>query len=239
MGDDAGWDTLHGSLVRAQAARLTEHEGRALVNLLETARDMGRFELADRYADEALRYLDTHDFDFFRRVVQERLAELAFERGRWDEAIDGAEAILGMRVASPVRVRALTLLGRIRARRGDADAWAPLDEALASVDAGENQERGPLIEARIEAAWLEGSNERARTEAQVGIELPVFGHGAPWPWAGIAFWAWKAGVLADLPDALDEMYLRPCGGSIPRRCRGLAGDRSPLPSGPRPGGQRR
>lgn len=206
MGVDAGWDTLHGSLVRAQAARLTEHEGRALVNLLETARDMGRFELADRYTDQALRYLDTHDFDFFRRVVQERLAELAFERGRWDEAIDGAEAILGMHVASPVRVRALTLLGRIRARRGDADAWAPLDEALASVDAGENQERGPLIEARIEAAWLDGSNERARTEAQVGIELPVFGHGAPWSWAGIAFWAWKAGVLADLPDALDEMY---------------------------------
>lgn len=206
MGDEAGWVALSASLDRARAAGLPEHEGRALVNLFETARDMGRYEVADRYAVEALEYLGTHDFDFFRRVVQERLAELAFERGRWNEAVDGAESILRLAVAIPVRVRALTLLGRIRARRGDPDAWGPLDEALATANAAENQELGPLIEARVETAWLEGSVERARTEAKVGIGLPVFGHGAPWPWAGMAFWAWKAGALGEFPEQLEATH---------------------------------
>ena len=206
LGDDAGWDTVNTSLERARAAGLAEHALRALTNLLEAARDMWRFDLADRYADQAREYLDRYDFDFYERLLTERLAELAFERGRWDEAEATVSSVLGLAVANPVRVRALTLIGLIAARRGNRGAWSRLDEALANVDWAETQELMPLLAARTEAAWLEGDNRRAIREAEVGLALPGLDAVGDRGWIEFAFWSWKAGALAEYPEALEPAY---------------------------------
>ncbi len=207
LGDDTGWDTVTTSLERARAAGLTEHALRSLINLIEAARDMGRFDLADRYAVQAREYVGRYDFDFLQRLLTERLAELAFERGRWDEALTTAWSILGLAVANPVRVRALTLIGMIGARRGDGDAWGRLDEAMANVDMAEDQELIPLLAARTEAAWLDGDDQRATREAEVGLGLPRFGVGWDRVWSELAFWAWKAGALGEFPEGLDPAYV--------------------------------
>ncbi len=207
MGEEGGWEALISSLSRARAAGLNEHVGRALVNLLETARDFGRYELADTYAKEALEFVDTYEFDFTRVLILGRVAELAFERGRWGEAAASAESILGTAVASPVRVRALTLLGRIHARRGDADPWPRLGEALASVDPAENQEFIPLLTARAEAAWLDGYDDRAMAEATAGMVRRAQVVGWGWALSDFAFWAWKTGALHEFPRAAEPGYV--------------------------------
>ncbi len=205
-GDDTGWGTVNASLGRARAKGLTEHALRALINLLEAARDMGRFELADRYAAEARQYVDRYDFGLYQHLLTGRLAELAFERGRWEEARATAESILGLTVASPVRVRALTLIGLIAARRGEKDAWGRLDEALTSVDMAEGQELIPLLAARTEAAWLDGDRLRAIREAEVAFAFPGFGIGWGPGFGDLAFWAWKAGARSAFPDVLEPTY---------------------------------
>ena len=56
-----------------------------------------------------------------------------------------------------MRSEALVSLGLVRARCGDPEIWAPLDEALAlSASSEVTQAFAPTAAARAEAAWLEG-----------------------------------------------------------------------------------
>ena len=72
-----------------------------------------------------------------------------------------AEQVLRSRRASTTpTILALTVIGLLRARRGDPDPWSPLDEAqeLAAMS-GELPRLAPVAVARAEAAWLEGRHD--------------------------------------------------------------------------------
>ncbi len=212
LGRNPGWAKLEESFRRAEAAGLEEDAARALINLVEAARDLKRFELVDRYRDEAIEYLIERDVDLglYRRRLESALAEVALERGRWQEATELATALLGeRRTADLIRLKALTVLGRLRARRGDADPWSLLDEALAlSGPQGEREQLCALKAGRVEAAWLEGNTVLARAEAEGAraLALDVGRLADPW-WRGeLAFWAWRGGALDQLPEEAAEPY---------------------------------
>jgi len=212
LGREGGWRKLERSLHRARAAGLKEEVSRALINLVEASRDTRRYEVADRYRGEATSFLAEHDPDhrLFRRRLLGVLAEIALERGRWPEAAKLAGGLVADPRSAPVtRVRALTVLGRLHARRGD-DPWPLLDEALALVGpGGEAQEVCPLALARAEAAWLAGDLERARAGAESGEPLA---RGDAW-WQGeLALWRWKAGGSDRLPKGSAEPYVLHVGG---------------------------
>jgi hypothetical protein len=62
-------------------------------------------------------------------------AGLHLDRGRWNEAATDATTVLTDVSSVPLlRLQALTVLGLVRARRGDPQQWAPLDEALALLE---------------------------------------------------------------------------------------------------------
>jgi len=191
-GHEAGWRRLEQTLERARAARLDEELGRILVNLVEAGRDLRRYAVVDRYADEALAHVGERGVDrvFLRRRLQSDLAELHLERGRWEEAERLAGTLLVRETAGAIpRVRALTVIGRLRARRGNRAVWELLDEAvpLAVADCL------PLAAARAEAAWLTGDLARARREVEAGLaDAPADGVDVWWS-SELAFWAWKAG----------------------------------------------
>ena len=208
LGSEGGWMKVEESLHRAKAAGLKEDASRALINLVEAARDTRRYDVADRYRGEAISHLAEHDpdHDLFRRRLQGVLAEIALERGRWEEATRLAEGLLAeRRTASLTRARGLTVLGRLRARRGDGDPWPLLDEALALTGSrGERQEQCLLYAVRAEAAWVEGDMARARAEAELGLGLVGFD---PWWYAELGFWSWKAGGPAQLPAGSAAPYV--------------------------------
>lgn len=209
-GNETGWVTLEESLRRATAAALDEEAVRAVINLVEAARDLHRYELADRYRDEAMRYLAEHnlDLDIYRRRLASVLAEVALERGRWDDATELAELVLSeSRTARRLRVAALTVLGRLRARRGDPDAWMLLDEGLALAGPEADMEALiPLHAARVEAAWLAGDTTRAGDEARLALAVVADLELEPW-WRGeLGLWAWRAGALEALPPGAAEPY---------------------------------
>ncbi len=207
---EPGWAKLEESFRRAKAAELGEDAARAIINLVEAARDLRRFDLVDRYRDEAIEYLAEHDVDLnlYRRRLDSDLAEVDFERGRWQEATALANALLGeRRTASVIRLKALTVLGRLRARRGDPDPWSLLDEALELAGPqGEREQLCALQAGRVEAAWLEGNTVLARDEAESVLALGVERVSDPW-WRGeLGFWAWRGGALDQLPEGAAEPY---------------------------------
>lgn len=208
--DDSGWTNLEESLARALAAGLDADAARAFINLIELARDVKRYEIADRYQNEALRFLEErdHDLDLLRRRLLSDLADLALDRGDWERASDIAAGLLAEGPGGvPIRIRALTVVGRLRARKGEPDPWTPLDEALTlAVRHGEAQELCPVWHARAEAAWLEGDIVRLRPEAERGLAAVLQGPFDAW-WRGEAgFWAWKAGIAYRLAEGPAEPW---------------------------------
>ena len=211
-GQANGWRSLEAALRRARAERLDYETGRALINLVEAGRDLRQYAIADRYRAEALAHVSERGAErvFLRRRLLSDVAELDLERGRWVDAERMARAALDVRGAGAIiRARVLTVLGRLRTRRGDGDPWELLDEA-ASLAVDDNV---PLAAARAEAAWLAGEVPRAEREAQAGLDLAErFAATDPW-WSGeIRFWAWKTGCPVVLrPDTPEPFYLHAAG----------------------------
>jgi DNA-binding CsgD family transcriptional regulator len=134
----------------------------------------------------------------YDHILRSRVAALELDAGRWDAAMTHVDVLLEREgIANPLRVRALTIRGLIRARRGMPGAWADLDEALSRTE-GEPQDDIPLRAARAEAAWLDGDDARARAEAARGLELGGR-ELLPWWWSELAFWGWRAGADAPMP----------------------------------------
>jgi DNA-binding CsgD family transcriptional regulator/tetratricopeptide (TPR) repeat protein len=209
LGQEEGWAKLIESMERGKAAHLSDDVARAMLNLVQTARDMRRYAIAEEYFDEAMDYFGSHEFDLYRRTVIGDFAEVALERGRWDAARDYALEVLAESGARDVlRIRPLTVLGRITARRGDADPWPLLDDALELANRrSEIQDLCPLYAARAEAAWLDEDLIRASEEARKGIALLVHPMSAgPWWMGELAFWMWKAGGPEELPEGTAEPY---------------------------------
>jgi DNA-binding CsgD family transcriptional regulator len=205
LAEGDGWTTLEEAVARGRAAGFRDETTRALINLAETARDFRRYELADRYIREATDHLATHEVGLYHHLLNARIAALELEAGRWSDALDRAGSLLGhRRLANPIRVRALTIVGLVQARRGLPSGERPLDEALSLVG-DDLQDRPQVLAARAEAAWLAGDNPRAREEAAEGLSLAPR-ELSPWWWSELAFWGVKAGATAPLPQPAERPY---------------------------------
>jgi AAA ATPase domain len=122
LGDERGWARLEESFARAKVAQVHDEAARAAINLVEAGRDLRRYDVVDRYRDEALDYMveQNVDLELYRRRLESDLAEVALERGRWEEAARRADTLLAEpRTATVIRFKALVVLGRLQARRGD------------------------------------------------------------------------------------------------------------------------
>ncbi|MGW3156393.1 ATP-binding protein [Streptomyces sp. NPDC001089] len=129
-------------------------------------------------------------------------------RGLWTPAADAAQKVLSHPDSPPVgRALALTVLGLVRARRGTAQAWPLLEQAANLVDPNCLTATGPGWEARVEAAWLAGEDERVRAEARRGLDA-LTDREHPWLSGALACWIRRSGekpprVPASEPHALE------------------------------------
>lgn len=138
-----------------------EHEvaARGLNALVFRALGWNRHDLAERYIDDAIEYCTEHTQDLWRINVLAVAARWALDRGRWDDAVRYAGAVLDDPRESPwTHHEALCVLALVRARRGDPDARSALAEAKAvGVPAEEWFAHVDLAAADAEVAWLEAS----------------------------------------------------------------------------------
>lgn len=207
-----GVQKLEESLELARNAGLEEHAGRAFVALVWWTPRGRSYDLADRYLHAALEYCDEHGLDLWRLYLIACRARSELDRGRWDEAVASASFVIRDPRTSPVsRIVALAVLGLVRARRGDPDAWSALDEAWTLAEpTAELQRIEPAAAARAEAAWLEGQHDAVVRTTEVGLELALR-RGQSLVVGELACWRWRAGIEEEVPGAADPYALQIAG----------------------------
>ena len=206
--DERGWADLESCLREARSAGFEEHAGRALGNLVASATTLCRLALAERYFEEGMAYCLEHDLDTYRLYLLGWRAVMLLRRGRWAEACAVAETVLAQPQFPFSRIQALVVLGCVRARRGEASASEPLDEALRlALETAELQRLCPVRAARAEAAWLRGDRDTARREARAGFELAIR-HDYNALAGELALWLWRSGGLDEPPSRVTGPFVR-------------------------------
>lgn len=193
-GDADGFEGLEESLRLSLQCGYQEHAGRAYANLFSHAVRLRDYARAERFLPEALEYFHTHDLDSRQIYIIAWRARMHLERGRWDEAVADAQAVLAHDGVSTVnRLPALAVLGTVLTRRGDPSARGLLDEAHGLAQRTEELQRiAPVTLARAEAAWLRGDSASAVKELRHALEL-ADRIGATLERYDLQLWLWRAG----------------------------------------------
>ena len=196
-GDNArALSTFQQSLAAAIAADDPEHACRAYVNLAWSELEVVELGAAERHISEGIQLAERVEFLTFSRYLRMLQSRLHLARGEWEEvAAAAAHALDG---SPPSRCTALTLVGRLRARRGEPDADEMLRESWElAVSIGECQRIGPAAAALVEAAALAGDPRRAEAEVATALELAQRA-GSPAVLAEVGYWAQRAGLRPTL-----------------------------------------
>jgi DNA-binding CsgD family transcriptional regulator/tetratricopeptide (TPR) repeat protein len=207
VGDPSGWNDHLRGLELALAGGFQAETAGAYSDISAMAVSRRHYEQAAHYLSAGLAYCEERDLDLLRPYMLAYRARMNFERGRWLEASEDAEAALRHpRASTAARIPALRLLGHLRIRRGDPDANAPLDEAreLGGPDP-ELQRLGTLAVIRAEAAWLAGDHETVVREITPAYER-LSRRRDPRMKGELAVWLWRTGALKSLPAEIAETY---------------------------------
>jgi len=159
-----------------------------------------RYGIAQEAIDAGLRHVGEQGYLLWRLYFLSYRTRVELDEGRWSEAVETARLILQERWISTLpRTVAQTVLGLVRARRGDPGVWSALDDAWALAAHTEEPDRiVPVAAARAEAAWLEGRDDDVRklTEAayQLALQRGVAGFTGE-----LAVWRRRAGILEPAP----------------------------------------
>ena len=196
-GSDEGWGQLRKSLELALDHGLQEHAARAYTNLAVSGVELHEYALAEPYLGAGIEYCRDHGLDSWLLYMSGWKARAELEQGRWDMAQDAVATVLDHpRVSGMNRITPLTVLGRLRARRGDPDSLVPLDEALELAQrTGELQRLGPVAAARAEARWLTAEDGEVAGETEVALAMAV-SLADSWIIGELEAWRHRAGIPA-------------------------------------------
>jgi len=157
--------------------------------------------------DAGLELVGERGYTLWRLYLLAYRARIELQMGLWDEAADSAGLVLRERWISTLpRTIALTVLGLIRARRGDPGSWPLLDEAWRLAEGTDEPERiAPVAVARAEAAWLEGRKDAALAATESALELALRRR-VPRFVGELAVWRRRAGSEEMAPAGAGDPY---------------------------------
>jgi DNA-binding CsgD family transcriptional regulator len=205
--DSSGLADLERSLTLALAGGFHEHAGRAYANLATSAARNRDFERATRYYGEGIVYCEERDLYSWLRYMTASRAETLLAQGDWNAAAETAELIAqDAKVAPVARIPALVVLARVRLRRGDPGVAKALEEASQlAFSSGEVQRIAPVVSARAEAAWLEGTLVDSLDEIRQGYKMTCKISDS-WMQGELAFWLWRAGRLTQPTEQIAKPW---------------------------------
>jgi DNA-binding CsgD family transcriptional regulator len=200
---DEGRLKLERALALAQRHGLEEHAGRIFSLLVMYSVRYRKLRFVERHLEAGYEYCTERGLDTWRLYLLGCRARLELDLGRWDEAADSAALVLREpRSAHLARGWALAALGLLRARRGDADASTPLEDARALVDPTREVDRISQVAAAIaEAAWLTGDHATVARVTDEALALAL-DQGDSWAASELGYWRWQAGHHDRLPETL-------------------------------------
>lgn len=160
----------------------------------------------DLVADAGIDYCREHGQDLSLIYLLWGKAESLLARCAWDEAADAARSILGDPAGETGPwFGADVVLALVRARRGDPGYRPLLDRSLEFAQGvGQLWYLGAIAVPRAEAAWLEGRPEAIATETDAAFEMALELRD-PSILGDLALWRWRAGLLTEAPDGIDDV----------------------------------
>ena len=196
------------SLAVARQVELTFSIAGAFSDLGILLAEVYQLAEAERYLKEGIEYARDHDDDYHlvRMLTSQVLIQVY--QGYWEQASENAAEVLqSPYLESEAHTLALFALGRLRLRRGDSEARATLEEALAlALQADSVPRMGKVQAARAEAVWLQGGNYRRILEETHLIYDLAISKQHPWISGELAFWRWKAGEEISPPDWIAKPF---------------------------------
>jgi DNA-binding CsgD family transcriptional regulator/energy-coupling factor transporter ATP-binding protein EcfA2 len=204
LGDPVAWSLMEESLRVAMAAGEVEHACRAYIVVAWHHLDELRLDDAERDMMEGIGLAERHGHLGYLGYLSAELGTLKVARAEWQDAVRAARR--GLDGGPMVRHGALTVLGRVRVRRGEPGGEELLEEAWAlAVELRELQRTGPTAVARAEAAWLAGDHAAVRAIAgPVYEEARRLGHVLLQ--AELGYWLTRAGEAVP-PLASEHPYV--------------------------------
>jgi DNA-binding CsgD family transcriptional regulator/tetratricopeptide (TPR) repeat protein len=199
-----GLPTIKQALKIALDADIHEAAGRAYSSLQEGGICLHRFDEAERYYAEGMAYCEERELGVFSTCLTGGRASALLLTGRWDEAAEISAAMLRRPGISPVnRMNPLTVIGSIRGRRREPDAWDLLDEAIALTEGtGEPCWIVPVRAVRAELRYLAGEPGLAAQEIRAA--RVYLGLVDPWLDWSIGIWLARMqqppGIEAPAPE---------------------------------------
>ena len=204
-GAPEGLARLEELLESAGEAGLVDQVGRIYAYLLWPAMTVRNYMITEKHLAPGLQYCSDHGLELDRLYLRAYATRVDLDTGRWDDAVDGAKAVLRLpRCSTMVRILALVVLALVRARRGDPEVRTLLDEAWALGESTEELPRiGPVAVARAEAAWLLGRPDEIVEATDAALDLAV-SRESTWRIGELLSWRRRAGVR-------DEVAVEPRG----------------------------
>ncbi|MEV7342036.1 AAA family ATPase [Streptomyces sp. NPDC093544] len=190
-GDPLGRAQVEESLKVALGADEVEHACRAYANIIWSLLENLEYAEADRFLAPAMELADRAEHLGFLSYLNVEMALRRLAAGAWDDAEKYAE--VGAHDFVPARCPALTVLGRVRVRRGRSGGDELLTQAWEiAVRSSELQRTGPVAAARAESAWLRGDRPAVTAAADTtfseACRLDAAAHRAE-----LGYWLAKAG----------------------------------------------
>lgn len=216
---DPAWiELVRQALEIALSHQLKPQASRAYHNLCSLLTDQYRFAEADQYYADGLGYCEEHDINTFTQCLRATRTVVFQHCGRWDECVELSERLLAESDTSPLnRIGPHTRIGTVRARRGSDDVWSSLDAAHEAVQGtGQPAYVAPVVLARVEAAWLEGRLDEARTHVSEIVGAP--NDLDPWTRGETRVWLRRLGVPAQMPGPVAEPYALQLAGETHAAC---------------------
>jgi DNA-binding CsgD family transcriptional regulator len=204
-GCQRNWEKLEQSLELAERTGLVEQVGRTYIWLVGTALSARLYSLATRHLDAGIDYCSNRGLERDRLYLLAFRARVALDQGSWEQAAASAAAVIRVpRTSITPRIVSLSVLGLLRARRGDPGQWEALDEAWALAEPTTELPRlAPVVTARAEAAWLEG--DRAAVAEATDAVLPL-AQERKWGWLvrDLVLWRRRAGIEQTRPPGASD-----------------------------------
>ena len=200
---DAGRLKLEAALELAQRHGHEEHAALTFNRLVMFPVRCRRFDIAQLHLEAGLEYCTARGLDTFRLYLLGFRARMELDLGQWAQAADSAALVLrDPRSAQLARTWALVTLGLVRARRGDPNAFAPLQEAHEMDEPTFELDRiTQVAAAQAEASWLTGEHATVKGHTDTALALAL-DRRERWAVGELAYWRSRAGLRDELPAGL-------------------------------------